>query len=78
MAAATVIQITKPLRQILQEQPELRLIGIRRGGNKVERIASLLSFPNYEMVWCGDAWSARVPTGRFQQFMIFLPIAEAE
>lgn len=78
MAAATVIQITKPLRQILEEQPELRLIGIRRGGNRVERIAAPLSFPDYEMVWCGDAWSVRVPKGRFQQFMIFLPIAEAE
>lgn len=78
MRKATVFHITKPLRQILAEQPDLRLIGIRRGGANVERIASPLSFPDYEMVWCGDAWSVRVPKGRFQQFMIFLPIAEAE
>jgi hypothetical protein len=75
---ATANQITKPLRQILEEQPDLRLIGIRRGGAQVEVIASPLSFPDHEMLWCGDAWSVRVPKGRFQQFMIFLPIAEAE
>jgi hypothetical protein len=74
----TAIQITKPLRQILEENPELRLIGIRRGGANVERIAAPLSFPDHEMVWCGEAWSVRVPKGRFQQFMIFLPIAEVE
>jgi hypothetical protein len=75
---AIVHQMRKPLRQILSEQPGLKLIGIRRGGAQVEVIASPMSFPDHEMVWCGDAWSVRVPKGRFQQFMIFLPIAEAE
>ena len=70
--------ITKKLGEILAENPELRVNGIRRFDADFERIdnvAARLRQLHLEMTWHVEwnAWSSRPTTGIYQQIIIFVP-----
>ena len=68
--------VTKNLSEILAENPQLRVTGIRRRDANCEPIWSVSRLKNLELTWCVDAWSVRPTSGYYQQIIIFVPRAD--
>ena len=70
--------ITKKLSEIIAENPNLRVWGIRRRDAHLEQIWHPVRHQSLELTWCVDAWSVRPTSGYYQQIIIFVPRVDTE
>ena len=72
--------ITKKLSEILAENPNIRVLGIRRRDAHCEQILNVSRHYDLKLTWNEDwnAWSVRPFIGIYQQIIIFVPRVDAE
>jgi len=70
--------ITKKLSEIVAENPDLRVTGIRRRDAHCETICNFWRYEDFKLTWCVDAWSCRLFIGAYQQIIIFVPEVDTE